>query len=163
MTRTEIVAEPGVPQILLTREFAAPPSLLFRAYTEPDLLGQWLGPRGLIVTVDRLEPRHGGRWGYTHIDAHGERFSFHGLYHGTPTPERIVQTYEFDRQPGVVYLNIITFEPRGARTLLRQNTVFPSVADRDAYVQGGMEHGVHASMANLGALLTRLQQPSERD
>jgi len=159
MTGIEIVAEPGVPQILITREFAAPPELLFRAHTDPALLSQWLGPKGLDLTVDRLEPRHGGRWAYTQTDARGERFTFHGIYHGTPTPERIVQTYEFDRQPGVVYLNTITFEARGDRTVLRQNTVFPSVEDRDVYVRGGMDRGVHASMANLDALLEKLQSP----
>jgi uncharacterized protein YndB with AHSA1/START domain len=159
MSRTEIVAEPGMPQVLITREFAAPPELLFRAHTRPDLLAEWLGPKELDLTVDELDARHGGRWRYTHTDAHGERFSFHGLYHGTPTPARIVQTYEFDRQPGVVYLNTITFEPRGDRTVLRQNTVFPSVEDRDVYVRGGMDRGVHASMAGLDALLAKLQSP----
>jgi uncharacterized protein YndB with AHSA1/START domain len=156
---TAISAEPGMPQILVTREFAAPPSLLFRAYTEPDLLAQWLGPRSLSITVDRLEARHGGRWQYTHTDADGERYSFHGLYHGTPTPSRIVQTYEFDRQPGMVYLNTITFEPRGDRTVMRQNTVFPSVEDRDGYVRAGMSSGLQVSMANLDALVARLQTP----
>jgi uncharacterized protein YndB with AHSA1/START domain len=159
MTRIEIVAEPGVPQILITREFAAPPELLFRAHTEPDLLAQWLGPGNLDTTVDHIEARHGGRWRYTHTDAKGDRYSFHGLYHGTPTPERIVQTYEFDRQPGTVYLNTISFEQHGERTVLRQNTVFQSVEDRDVYVRGGMERGVHASMANLDALVARLQSP----
>jgi uncharacterized protein YndB with AHSA1/START domain len=160
MTKVEIVAEPGIPQVLITRAFAAPPELLFRAHTEPALLGQWLGPAGLDLTVDHLEPRHGGRWRYTQTDARGERYSFHGIYHGTPTPERIVQTYEFDRQPGVVYLNTITFEAQGDRTVLRQNTVFPSVAARDVYVRGGMERGVLASMAKLDALLGRLQSPT---
>jgi uncharacterized protein YndB with AHSA1/START domain len=154
-----IVAEPGMPQILVTREFAAPPELLFRAYTEPDLLAQWLGPRSLSTVVDHLEARHGGRWQYTHTDAHGERYSFHGLYHGTPTAERIVQTYEFDRQPGMVYLNTITFEPRGDRTVLRQNTVFPSVEDRDGYVAAGMSSGLQISMASLDKLVARLQTP----
>ena len=37
MTTTQITAEPGIPQVVITREFDAPPELLFRAYTEPDL------------------------------------------------------------------------------------------------------------------------------
>ncbi len=45
MSRTQITAEPGMPQIIITREFDAPPGLVFRAYTEPELLAQWLGPR----------------------------------------------------------------------------------------------------------------------
>jgi len=45
MKKTEITAEPGVPQIVMTREFSAPRDLVFRAYTDPALLPQWLGPR----------------------------------------------------------------------------------------------------------------------
>jgi uncharacterized protein YndB with AHSA1/START domain len=159
MTRTEIVAEPGIPQVIVRREFATTPAVLFRAHTEPDLLARWLGPETLRLTVDRLEPRDGGRWRYSQVDARGERYSFHGLYHGDPTPERIVQTYEFDRQPGTVYLNTITFEPRGDRTLLRQNTVFPSVEDRDYYVRTGMDEGLTASFVKLDALVAELPTP----
>ena len=147
MTELRIIAEPGVPQVIITREFAAPRDLLFRAYTDPELLARWLGPARLTLTVNQLDARHGGRWRYTHYDADGKGYTFHGLYHGTPTPERIVQTYEFEVQPGHVYLNTITFEERSAKTLLRQNTVFQSVEDRDGYFEGGMEEGVHESMA----------------
>jgi uncharacterized protein YndB with AHSA1/START domain len=156
MTSTEIIAEAGVPQIIVLREFDASPMALFRAHTEPDLLARWLGPTSLTTTVEQLDPRHGGRWRYTQTDGRGVGHSFHGLFHGDPTPERIVQTYEFEDQPGPVYLNTITLEPRGRRTLLRQNTVFQSVEDRDNYVRAGMEHGLRATMANLDALLTTL-------
>jgi hypothetical protein len=73
MTKTEIVAEPGVPQVVVTREFAASPRVLFRAHTEPDLISQWLGPEFLETTVDVLEPRDGGRWRYTYTDRDGVR------------------------------------------------------------------------------------------
>jgi uncharacterized protein YndB with AHSA1/START domain len=156
MTSTEIIAEAGVPQIIVLREFDASPMALFRAHTEPDLLARWLGPTSLTTTVEQLDPRHGGRWRYTQTDGSGVGHSFHGLFHGDPTPERIVQTYEFEDQPGPVYLNTITLEPRGRRTLLRQNTVFQSVEDRDSYVRAGMERGLRATMTNLDALLTTL-------
>jgi uncharacterized protein YndB with AHSA1/START domain len=156
MNDMQVIAEPGVPQIIITRDFAAPPELLFRAYTEPELLARWLGPARLTVTVNQLDPRHGGRWRYTSYDADGKGYAFHGLYHGTPSPERIVQTYEFDQQPGVVYLNTITFTANGETTTLRQNTVFQTVEDRDLYVQGGMEPGIRESMARLDELVTQL-------
>ena len=75
MTTIEIVAQPGVPQVVITREFAASPQVLFRAHTEPDLISQWLGPDFLKTTVDVLEPRDGGRWRYTHTDRDGVRYS----------------------------------------------------------------------------------------
>ncbi|TWD81434.1 uncharacterized protein YndB with AHSA1/START domain [Kribbella amoyensis] len=158
MTETRVTAEPGVPQVVIVREFRAPRELLFRAYTEPDLVPRWLGPANLTLTVNQLDPRHGGRWRWTHYDTNGRGYAFHGLYHGTPTPERIVQTYEFDRQPGVVYLNTITFEERDGITTLTQNTVFFTVEDRDLYVRDGMERGIRASMEQLDALVTRMAE-----
>ena len=47
MAKTQITAEPGIPQIIMTCEFDAPRDLVYRAYTEPELLQQWLGPRDL--------------------------------------------------------------------------------------------------------------------
>ena len=156
MTKTQIVAEPGMPQIEITREFDAPRELLFRAYTDPELLAQWLGPRRLTMTIDRLDPRDGGRWRYTHRDADGTEYAFHGVYHGTPSPDGIVQTFEFEGMPGHVSLETITFEPVGDRTLLRQSAVFQSVADRDGMLQSGMEEGVNDSMERLDELVARM-------
>jgi uncharacterized protein YndB with AHSA1/START domain len=156
MANTRIIAEPGMPQVVITREFDAPRELLFRAHTDPGLLARWLGPEWLSTTVDYLDARHGGQWRYTQRDAAGEAHSFHGLYHGDPTPERIVQTYEYDRQPGVVFLNLITFAQHHDKTLLRQVTVFASVEARDGYVEAGMEDGARASMDRLDALVCGL-------
>ena len=151
-----VIAEPGVPQVVIIREFNAPRKLLFRAYTEPELVARWLGPAGLELIVNQLDPQHGGRWRWTHYDADGKGSAFHGLYHGTPSPDRIVQTYEFDQQPGTVYLNLITFDEADGVTTLTQNTVFFAVEDRDLYVDTGMERGIRASMQHLDDLVTEL-------
>jgi uncharacterized protein YndB with AHSA1/START domain len=156
MDKTQIIAEPGVPRITITREFDAPRELLFRAYTEPELLTQWLGPRALSMTVERLEARDGGRWRYIHRDADGNEYGFHGVYHGTPSPDGIVQTFEFEGAPGHVSLETISFEDRGGKTLLRQSAVFQSIEDRDAMLQSGMESGVNEGFERLDELLARL-------
>lgn len=156
MAKTQIVAEPGVPQIVITREFDAPRELLFRAHTDPALLVQWLGPRELTMTVDRLEARDGGRWRYIHRDANGNEYAFYGVFHGTPSPDGIVQTFEFEGMPGRVSLQTLTFEDQGGKTLLRTNAVFQSVEDRDDMLQSGMEDGVNDSMERLDGLIARL-------
>ena len=156
MTTTTITAEPGVPYIEISREFDAPRDLLFRAHTDPDLLVQWLGPRRLTMTIDRLEPRDGGTWRYTHRDADGTEYGFHGVYHGTPSPDGIVQTFEFEGAPGHVSLDSLVLEERDGRTLLRGHSVFQSVEDRDAMIQSGMETGVNESMDRLAELVARL-------
>jgi uncharacterized protein YndB with AHSA1/START domain len=156
MAKTQITAEPGVPQIVITREFDAPRELLFRAYTEPELLVQWLGPRRMTMIVDRFEVRDGGIWRYTHQDAAGNEHAFHGVFHGTPSPDGIVQTSEYEGSPGHVSLETATFEEHGGRTLVRLNSVFQSVEDRDRMVESGMEQGVNEGMERLDELLARL-------
>ena len=87
MTEMQVTAEPGVPQILTAREFDAPRDLLYRAFTEPELLAQWLGPHRLTMTVERFDLREGGTWRYVHADEDGNAFGFHGVFHGEPSPD----------------------------------------------------------------------------
>ena len=156
MATTQIIAEPGVPQIVITREFDAPRELLFRAYTDPELLVQWLGPRRLTTTIDRHDARDGGTWRFIHREADGTEYAFRGVYHGTPSPDGIVRTFEFEGAPGHVSLETATFEEHDGKTLLRMNAVYQSVEDRDAMVQSGMEDGVNDSMERLDELIARL-------
>jgi uncharacterized protein YndB with AHSA1/START domain len=157
MAETEITAEPGMPQIVITREFDAPRDLVFRAYTEPELLVQWLGPRDLTMTVDRYDARDGGTWRYVHTDAQGNEYGFHGVFHGTPSLDGIVQTFEFEGVPGHVALETITLLERDGKTLVRTVSGFQSVEDRDGAVASGMEQGVRDSDERLDGLLAKLR------
>ncbi len=157
MNKTEITALPGVPQIVMTRSFDAPRDLVFRAHIDPDLLVQWLGPRALTMVIDRYDVRDGGIWRYVHQDAQGNEFGFHGVFHGTPSPERIVQTFEFEGMPGHVYLETTTLEEHDGRTLVRNVSSFESVDDRDGAIASGMEGGIRESGERLDDLLAKLQ------
>jgi len=157
MSKTEITAEPGIPLIVMTRDFDAPRDLVFRAYTEPQLLVQWLGPRDLTTTVDRYDVRDGGRWRYVQKDPDGNEHGFHGVFHGEPSPDAVVQTFEYEGVPGHVMLETTTFEQRAGATLVRKVASFQYVADRDGMVASGMERGVHEGDERLGELLARLQ------
>lgn len=158
---TQIIAEPGVPQIVITREFTAPRELLYRAYVDPDLLVQWLGPRRMTTVIERYEVRDGGTWRYISRDSDGTEYGFRGVFHGTPSPENgIVQTFEFEGAPGHVSLDTLILEERDGKTLVRTNSVYQSVEDRDAMVASGMDEGVNDSMERLDELLERLK--SER-
>lgn len=155
-TTSEITAEPGVPQLVITRDFAAPRELLFRAFTDPELLAQWLGPRRMSMTVERFEVRDGGRWRYIHRDPEGHEAAFHGVFHGTPSPDGIVQTFEYEGAPGHVSLETITFEEHDGKTRVRMNDIFQAVEDRDAALESGMETGVNEGFERLDELLARL-------
>lgn len=154
--QTHIIADPGVPQIVITRAFAAPRELVYRAYTDPELLVQWLGPRRLTLTVERHDVRDGGTWRYIHRDTDGTEAAFHGVFHGTPSPDNMVRTFEYEGAPGHVSLETATFAERDGKTLVRTNAVFQSVEDRDAMIQSGMESGANESMERLDELLARL-------
>lgn len=156
MTSMQIIAEPGVPSVVITSEFDAPRELVYRAHIEPELLVQWLGPRRLTMTIDHQEVRDGGRWRFVHRDADGSEFGFHGVFHGEPSPEVTVRTFEYEGAPGHVSLETLTLEERDGRTLARTLSVYQSVEDRDAMVQSGMEKGVREGMERLEELLARL-------
>jgi uncharacterized protein YndB with AHSA1/START domain len=156
MGKTEIVAEPGVPQIVITREFDAPRDLLFRAHVDPEMLVRWLGPRNLTMTIDHMDVRDGGTWRFVHRDADGNAYGFRGVFHGDPSPDGTVRTFEYEGAPGHVSLETLTFEERNGKTLLRVNAVYQSVADRDAMIASGMEDGVEDGYARLDELVLSL-------
>jgi uncharacterized protein YndB with AHSA1/START domain len=159
MTKTQIDAPAGVPFIDITREFDAPRDLVFRAYSDPELIVQWLGPRKYTMNLDAWDARDGGTWRYTHSDDQGNAYGFHGVFHGDQTPDGMLQTFEFEGWPGHVSLESIRFEERDGKTIIRNHSVYQSVADRDGMIESGMEEGMNDGFDRLDELLTTLRQP----
>ena len=158
---TKIMAEPGKQEIFIEREFDAPRELVFKAFTDPELYVQWVGPRGFEMKLETFEPRNGGSWRYIHKDADGNEYAFHGVNHEVSPPERIIGTFEFEGLPekGHVTLETARFETLpGNRAKLRAQSVFQSVEDRDGMLQSGMEQGVNDSYSRLDELLEKLQK-----
>lgn len=153
-----VIAEPGSHAVVTEREVAAPRDLVFRCFTEAALLAQWLGPRRMTMRVEELDVRHGGRWRYVNTDADGTEYGFRGVFHGTPSPERFVQTFEFELAPGYVSLDTLELvDLGGGRTLVRTSSVHQSVEARDAMVSSGMADGMGEGYAKLDELLATLQ------
>ncbi len=156
MTKLIVTADPGTPFIETTREFAASPEVLFRAWTEPELIARWLGPRAYTMDVREYDVRHGGSWAYDHTSDDGS-FGFRGVFHGEPSVQAgITQTFEFDGWPGHVSLERVTFDPHGDSTTVRTWTVFQSVEDRDGMIRSGMEGGMSEGYDKLDELLPEL-------
>ena len=156
--KTIITAPPGEPYIDMEREFDAPAELVHRAYIEPDLVVQWLGPRKYEMVIERWDARDGGGYRYVHRDAQSS-YGFHGVFHSM-APDNMVQTFEFDGAPGHVSLDSQKLEYIGnGRSRLRSRSVFQSVADRDAMAESGMEDGVEDGYNRLDELLVKLAQP----
>lgn len=157
--QTNITVEPGKQDLFVTREFDAPRELVFRAYTDPELYAQWLGPRGYSTTFEVFEPVSGGTWRFVQKDPNGNEFRFHGVNHEVTVPERIIGTFEFDGLPdsGHVLLETTIFEALpGDRTRVTSQSVFQSVADRDGMIQSGMEQGVVEGYERLDEILEKV-------
>lgn len=156
--KTKITAPAGEPYIDMEREFDAPAALVHRAYVEPELVVQWLGPRKYEMVIDHWDARDGGSYRYVHRDAENA-YAFHGVFHSMGA-DNMVQTFEFEGVPGHVSLDSQKLEDIGnGRSRLTSRTVFQSVADRDGMAESGMAEGVEDGYNRLDELLAKLSQP----
>jgi len=150
--KTTIVAEPGKQELFIMREFDAPRELVFKAYTDPELYAQWLGPRDLTTRFEVFEPVSGGKYRFVQTDKDGNEYAFHGVNH---------EVIEFEGLPesGHVVLETSRFEALpGNRTRVTAQSVYQSVSDRDGMVQSGMERGVNEGYERLDEILSKLQK-----
>ncbi|MDX1436585.1 MAG: SRPBCC family protein [Anaerolineales bacterium] len=158
--QTLIKAEPGKQELFIEREFDAPRELVFKAYTDPELIVRWLGPRRLSMRLETFEPSSGGAYRYLQEDADGQVYAFRGCFHEVLAPERIIQTFEFEGMPesGHVALETARFEVLpGNRTRVVAQAVYQTLEDRDGMIQSGMESGVNEGYDRLDELLREMQ------
>ena len=150
---TSIVADPHVPLVRITREFDAPPEKVFRAHVDPELVVQWLGPRGVEMRIDHFDGRTGGSYRYVHT-ADGQEHGFRGCFHEVRSPEVVVQTFTWEGMPDAVALERLVLEDLGdGRTRLTATSLVDSFAGRDAFLASGMDTGVREGYERLDALL----------
>ncbi len=155
MKKTNLIAEPGKQEIVMMRVFDAPRELVFKAYTDPNLIPKWWGPSSLTTTVDKMDVRLGGVWRFVQRDADGNEYGFHGVYHESLAPERLIYTFEFEPMPGHVLLETVRFEEHDGKTKVTVTSVFQTVEDRDGMLQSGMEEGAVETWDRFAELLAK--------
>jgi uncharacterized protein YndB with AHSA1/START domain len=144
-----VVTLPSDTQILITREFAAPRHLVFRAYTTPELIRRWWsGDRGEVTSVE-VDLRPGGSWRYVMAANAGFEVAFHGEYHEIIPDERIVATEVFEGAPDAAAVTTATFSERDGRTTLAILVQHTSQENRDMHVNSGMESGLQEALNHL--------------
>lgn len=149
---TEILAYPTLPLIVITREFDAPAEKLYRAYTDPELVAQWLGPRSSTMRIDSWDCRTGGSWRYSSVWEGGEA-GFFGAFHEV-RPDRIVQTFTYEGYPDGVSLETVWFEDLGdGRCRVKGQSLVDSIESRDAILSSGMDVGVTEGYQKLDEIL----------
>jgi uncharacterized protein YndB with AHSA1/START domain len=151
-TQTAIEADPKLPVIRITREFAATAGQLFRAHTDPALFARWAGPDRTEIQIDHWDARTGGSWRYTgRLD--GTEYAFRGCFHQVRS-DRIVQTFTYEADPDGVALETFWFtDLGGGRARLRSQSLVDSFEGRDAWLASGMETGVNDGYAKLQKML----------
>ncbi|MEU5941844.1 SRPBCC family protein [Micromonospora sp. NPDC047548] len=144
--------------LIIERTFAAPPELVWRAFTEPEHITRWWGPAESSTTVLEMDVREGGRWRFINRSADGEQTPFKGEYLKIVAPEQLVQTFVLD-VPGfddqaVLEMTTFTATDDGTRVVTRSR--FPSDATLAGAVNSGMARGATESYERLDVLLSEM-------
>lgn len=155
---TAEVTLPADEQILITREFDAPPELVYEAWTTPGHVSRWWGAGHGSDVAAEIDLRVGGNWRFTLRAEGGHEVAFHGTYREVEPDERLVYTEIFEGMPGAPSVIEQTFVALGAgRCRVDQFCTYPSRAVRDGVLESGMEAGMQASMDALEELAAGLR------
>ena len=152
--KTKLVAEDGKQEIVITREFDLPLELLFRAYTDPEIVEQWMGTKVL-----KLENKKHGSWEFQTADGQGKvLFRANGVIHEFSPNEKITRTFEMENGPFGVQLEFLKFENLTDDTSkLTMHTLYKSVADRDKMLGLGMSQGANMAHNRLQEVVGKLK------
>jgi len=151
--KTKIHAEDGKQELLITREFDLPLELLFKAYTEAEIVEQWMGTKVL-----KLENRQHGSYQFETIDPRGNKHSFHGTIHAFIPNQRITRTFEMANTPFEVQLEFLEFEQLTDETSrLQMHVVYRSVALRDQLLQLPFAQGINMAHNRLEDMVNKLK------
>jgi uncharacterized protein YndB with AHSA1/START domain len=151
-TGTLQVTTPSDREIVMTRVFDAPRRLVWDAFTRPELLKRWFGPRGWSLVVCEVDLRVGGGFRFVLRGPDGTTMGMRGVYREIAPPERSVHIESFDDYPGESQVTTVMVE-HGGKTTLTATVLYPSREIRDALIKSGMEHGAAESYDKLAELL----------
>lgn len=140
-------------EIHVERIFEAPRERVFDAYTDPELIPKWWGPRETTTIVDEMDATTGGKWRFVMRSPDGSEIGFRGVFREVTPHERIVQTFEWEGMPGHVSVDTAVFEDLGDRTRVVSTSVFHTPEERDGMIESGMERGMNETYERLDELL----------
>lgn len=143
--KTKIHAENGKQELRITREFDLPLELLFRAYTEPEIVEQWMGTKVL-----KLENKKHGSWQFETTDPMGNNHGFNGTIHDFIPNQKITRTFEMENTPFEVQIEYLEFEKLTDQTSkLNIHIVYRSVEFRDQMLKLPFAQGLNMAHNRL--------------
>lgn len=149
------VTTPSDREVAFTRVLNAPRELVFRAWTEPELLKRWLyGPEDWPFTRCEVDLKVGGKLRFEWRHVSGQVMGMSGVYREIARPERLVFTEIFDDDwTGGETLCTLTFVEHAGKTTCTQNVLYSSHAARDGALQTAMADGMGQSFDRLEKIL----------
>jgi uncharacterized protein YndB with AHSA1/START domain len=152
------VTTPSDREIAMTRVFDAPRSLVFDAWTKPELLKRWLGVRGgWSFAVCEVDLKVGGAYRFVWRGPDGAEMGMGGVYREVVRPERLVATEKFDDPwyEGEA-LDTTVFVGQGGKTTVTTTVRYASREVRDAVLKSPMERGIAESYDKLAEYLASI-------
>lgn len=143
----------GRNELVVSRLLKAPRELVFRAWTDPEMMPKWWGPRSQELTLCELDVRPGGTWRVISRGPDGVEQGFRGVYQEVVPPVRLVSTFSWDGAPDQVSTDDLTLEERDGRTLLIARSIYPAGADMQAILATGMMEGWLETLDRLRELV----------
>ena len=141
------VTLPSDTEILVTREFAAPRHLVYRAYTEPELVRRWWHAEHGKMTACEIDLRVGGGYRFAMDANNGFEVAFRGTFKEIVPNERIVASELYEGAPEAQpALNTVTFTEVDGRTRLTLLSDHGSQIQRDMVLASGMESGLQVAL-----------------
>lgn len=149
--KTQIKAEDGRQELVITRIFELPLNLLFKAYEDPEIIEQWMGTKVL-----KLENKPHGSYRFQTTDPKGNKHLFSGVIHNFIPNRQIIRTFEMENTPFAVQLEFLEFEELSPETSkLTMHMVFKSVSYRDQLLQLPFAHGINMAHNRLEEIFTK--------
>lgn len=152
--KTKIDAENGRQELFITREFDLPVELLFKAYTEPEIIEQWMGTKVL-----KLENKNHGGWGFETTDPKGNVvFKASGVIHEFAPDLRIVRTFEMENTAFAVQLEFLEFKKLTDNTSkLCMQIIYKSAELRDQILRLPFAQGINMAHNRLQDIVNHLK------
>jgi uncharacterized protein YndB with AHSA1/START domain len=139
-------------ELHITRIFNAPRELVFKAWTDPEHLPKWWGPKGFTNTVQEIDIRPGGVWRYVMHGPDGVDYDNKIVYHEVISPERIVYAHGGGEEDDQFQVTVTFAEQANTTTELTMKMRFKSAAELDKVVK---EYG---AIEGAKSTLNRLEE-----
>jgi len=149
------VQRKGDRELVITRTFNAPPSTVYRAWSQPELFQRWWMPKSVpgvsLVSCD-MDVRTGGKYRLEFSAGGSDTMAFYGKYLEVVPNERIVWTNDEGEEGAIT---TVTFEDQGGKTLLKFHEVYPSKEALEEALQGSAA-GLPEQLEQLDELLSSI-------